>query len=437
MNNVLSFLKSLNINKSNYIIVGCSGGPDSMCLVELLFNQGYKVVCAHVNHSIREESKNEYEFVKKYMEDKNILFEGITLENKKNKNEEYYRKKRYDFYKYLADKYQTKYIFTAHHGDDLIETILMRITRGSNLKGYSGFDKIANADGYIFVKPLIYVTKSDILKYNEDNNIKYVIDKSNEQDSYTRNRYRHIVLPFLKKENQRVNEKYLQFSENILEADLYIKREIEKCLKSNYSDNSIDLNKFLLLDKFLQKKEIEYILSDLYGDNKNKLNNKHIDQLLINLNKGKNFEQNLPMNIVVKREYDYLKFNNSKKTDNYDIILKDTVLIPGFGKISQIKESNLKNNYVIRLRSSDISLPLHVRNRKNADKMYIKNLNGSKKIKSIFIDEKINPSIRDEYPIVTDDKNTILWIPGIKKSKFDIENSEKCDIILRYERKGI
>ena len=375
MNKVLSFLKSLSINKSNYIIVGCSGGPDSMCLIDLLFNHGYKVVCAHVNHSIREESKKEYEFVKKYMEDKNILFEGITLENKKNKNEEYYRKKRYDFYKSLADKYQTKYIFTAHHGDDLIETILMRITRGSNLKGYSGFDKIANADGYIFVKPLVYVTKSDILKYNEDNNIKYVIDKSNEQDSYTRNRYRHIVLPFLKKENQRVNEKYLQFSENILEADLYIKREIKKCLKSNYSDNSIDLNKFLLLDKFLQKKEIEYILSDLYGDNQNKLNNKHIDQLLINLNKGKNFEQNLPMNIVVKREYDYLKFNNSKKTDNYDIILKDSVFIPGFGKILQIKESNLKNNYVIRLRSSDISLPLHVRSRKNADKICIKNLN--------------------------------------------------------------
>ena len=92
---------------------------------------------------------------------------------------------------------------------------------------------------------------------------------------------------------------------------------------------------------------------------------------------------------------------------------------------------------MIRLRTGDISLPLHVRNRKNADKICIKNLNGSKKIKSIFIDEKINPSIRDRYPIVTDDKNTVLWITGIKKSKFDIENSEKCDIILKYERKEI
>ena len=436
MNNILLFLQSLNINKTNYIIVGCSGGPDSMFLIDLLHRNGYKIICAHVNHSIREESKDEYEFVQKYMHEKGIIFEGITLENKKNKNEEYYRNKRYEFYKSLADKYQTKYIFTAHHGDDLIETILMRISRGSNLKGYSGFRKVSYVENYIFVKPLIFITKGDIIKYNKENNIKYVIDKTNEQDTYTRNRYRHAVLPFLKKENDKIHEKYLQFSENIIEADEYINREIEKCLKNNFKDDTIDLNKFLTMDVFLQKKEIEYILSEKYGNDKNKLNNKHIEQLFINLSKNKNFEQNLPMNIVIKREYNYLKFCSNKEVVNYDIIFDDDVIIPGFGKIVFLRKSDNKSNNVLRLRSSDICLPLHVRNRKKADRICIKNLNGTKKIKSIFIDEKIDPSIRDEYPIVTDNKNTILWLPGLKKSKFDIENDEKYDIILRYERKG-
>ena len=436
MNNILLFLQSLNINKTNYIIVGCSGGPDSMFLIDLLHRNGYKIICAHVNHSIREASKDEYEFVQKYVHEKGIIFEGITLENKKNKNEEYYRNKRYEFYKSLADKYQTKYIFTAHHGDDLIETILMRISRGSTLKGYSGFRKVSYVENYIFVKPLIFITKSDIINYNRENNIKYVIDKTNEHDTYTRNRYRHAVLPFLKKENDKIHEKYLQFSENIIEADAYINREIEKCLKNNFKDDTIDLNKFLTMDVFLQKKEIECILSEKYGNDKNKLNNKHIEQLFINLGKNKNFEQNLPMNIVIKREYNYLKLCSNKEVMNYDIIFDDDVCVPGFGKIVFLRKSNNKSNNILRLRSSDICLPLHVRNRKKADRICIKNLNGTKKIKSIFIDEKIDPSIRDEYPIVTDNKNTILWIPGIKKSKFDIENDEKYDIILKYERKG-
>ena len=102
-----------------------------------------------------------------------------------------------DFYKKTADKYKTKYITTAHHGDDLIETILMRISRGSHLKGYAGFQKCYEEKGYVFIKPLIYCTKDDIKKYNEEQGIPTIHDYTNDLDVYTRNRYRHHILPFL------------------------------------------------------------------------------------------------------------------------------------------------------------------------------------------------------------------------------------------------
>jgi len=103
------------------------------------------------------------------------------------------------------------------------------------------------------------------------------------------------------------------------------------------------------------------------------------------------------------------------------------------GKIKVISDSNLKSNYVIRLNSKDLALPLRVRNRHQGDRMAIKNLGGSKKIKDILIDVKMTKEFRDDFPIVTDSKDVILWLPGVKKSKFDVETNGIYDIILSYE----
>ena len=109
MEQSLELLKSIINKTTDFIIVGCSGGPDSMCLLNLLYKNNYKIVCAHINHNIREESKEEYSFLKQYCNTYNIPFEGIELKKESN-NEYYYRKKRYDFYKKTAQKYNTKYI---------------------------------------------------------------------------------------------------------------------------------------------------------------------------------------------------------------------------------------------------------------------------------------------------------------------------------------
>ena len=151
MNDVIKFLNS-KISADDTIIVACSGGPDSMCLLNLTKSICKNIICAHVNHNVRKESILEYEYVKNFCSLNNIIFEGlnITFDNERN-FESNARKKRYDFFNELMEKYNAKYILTAHHGDDLIETILMRITRGSKLAGYIGIKKENNH----YLRPLL------------------------------------------------------------------------------------------------------------------------------------------------------------------------------------------------------------------------------------------------------------------------------------------
>lgn len=436
MEKSLELLKSVIDNKNDYLVVGISSGPDSMCLLDLLYKNKYNIICAHVNHNIREESKKEYDFLKKYCEEKNIIFEGLVLP-KSNHSESYYRKKRYDFYKSLGDKYNTKFILTAHHGDDLIETILMRINRGSNLKGYIGFSKTFNEKGYIMIKPLIYYTKDEILEYNKKNNIPYFNDRTNEEDTYTRNRYRHHILPYLKKENKDIHKKFLSFSEELIDAKNYIDTKVKEAMDENYNNQEINIDLFNKQDSYIKVKELELILSNLYGDNIDKINKKHIEKIIDLIKKNINFKMNLPCNMIVKKEYNKLVIESKKEKKSYKIEIKNEVKLDNGYIIKKVKSTTDNSNNTIRLNSKDIKLPLYVRTRLEGDKIEIKNLKGTKKIKNVFIDEKVSPSTRDEYPIVVDSNDTILWIPGLKKSKFDSDLNKKYDIILRYERKGI
>ena len=222
MKKELDFLNN-NILNNTSAVIACSGGPDSMCLLYLLnslkIEKNLQLICAHVNHKIRQESEKEAQMVQKYCKENGIIFELLEInEYKKERfSEEDARKKRYIFFNEVITKYHAKYLLTAHHGDDLIETILMRITRGSNLSGYIGIKQINDNGSYILLRPLLTTNKENILKYNNQNNIKYSIDKSNEDIRYTRNRYRKEILPFLKKENTNVHLKYLKFSRIIFE----------------------------------------------------------------------------------------------------------------------------------------------------------------------------------------------------------------------------
>lgn len=438
MKETIAYLNSL-LKDNDTIVVGLSGGPDSMCLLNILLslNKQIKIVCAHINHNIREESKEELIFIEDYCKNKNLILETTTFEKKsatQDYNELELREKRYAYFGKIINKYKAKYLFTAHHGDDLVETILMRITRGSNLKGYTGFQVETKKDNYKVIKPLIFMTKEDINLYNKENNIPYVTDKTNEEDNYTRNRYRHNVLPFLKGENKNIHLKYLKFSRELQKYYNYVDKSVTKEITNRYDKKTLDIKEFTRLDKLIQEKIIEYILDDNYIDNLYLVNDKHTNLVLNIINNPKpNIEINLPDNLRITKSYDTLKITRNKKNNNdYKIILEKETLLPNGKKITMIEDKENNSNYCIKLNSEELSLPLYVRTRKDGDKMIIKNMTSSKKIKDIYIDSKLSKEERDSWPIVVDNKGEIIWIPGIKKSKFDKAKNETYDIILWY-----
>lgn len=436
MNEVVGFIKNLKIPKDEKVIVACSSGPDSMCLLHLLHNMGLTCVCAHVNHKLRRESDEEYIFLSNYCKDNNIIFEGIELTGYVSGNYELYaRNFRYSFFKSLIDKYDAKYLFTAHHGDDLVETILMRLTRGSSLKGYTGFSKISKRDNYQIIRPLVYINKEMIEVYNNDNDIPYRMDYTNDLDDYTRNRFRHKVLPFLKEEDNLVHLRFLKYSEELRMSVDYLDTLVKENKLKVLIDNILDIDSFKELDNYMQKRIIYSILEDLYPDNLYLVNANHIEEIIKIINSRKpNSELVLPNNIRVLREYNKLYFNALiKDAKEYDYILDDEVILD-MGTIKRVDKVEDNSNYVIRLNSKDIALPLRVRNARSGDVMQIKNMKGHKKINDIFIDSKINKRLRGLYPVVLDAKDVILWLPGLKKSNFDIPINAEYDIILRYEK---
>ena len=437
MQESLTFLNK-EIQKNQNIIVACSGGPDSMALLYLTtlvrLNKNINIICAHVNHNVREESKKEALFVKEFCDKNNIIFEQMTI--KKYHNDNFHadaRKLRYDFFKKIYDKYQANYLLTAHHGDDLIETILMRIVRGSTLIGYAGFNIKSEMNNMTILRPLVFVTKSEIEKYDKEHGISYVIDNSNYKDVYTRNRYRKYILPFLKEENNQVHKKFEQFSQELFLISSFLEKEVHKYYHQVVNNNKINISLFLKCDIVIRKEILKQYLLNYYGNDIEKVTKKHVD-LLLDIINNKKVNNNIifPNKMVVVKENNFIYLTKNINKDIKRQVLKTPFVLEDNHVIKKIKESNQDSNDICRLDSKEISLPLYIRKRKPGDKMMVKNMKGHKNINDIFMEHHIHPLKRDSYPIVEDEKGNIVWIPNLKKSQFNKTKTEKYDIILKY-----
>ena len=157
---------------------------------------------------------------------------------------------------------------------------------------------------------------------------------------------------------------------------------------------------------------------------------------MINADKPNSFI-NLPNNIIALKEYNNISFKkmDDLEKENYNYVFNEELILSNKDKIIKLTKPDKTDNFYLYLDSKEITLPLIVRSIQAQDKMAVKNLKGHKKIKDILIDSKVPISIRKEIPVVTDSQNNILWLPGIKKSKFDKAKEQNYDIILKYEKK--
>ena len=440
MKSVEKFLHTkIDLNDHDTVVIGLSGGPDSMVLLHHLINYRYKkninIVCAHVNHNLRKESDSEALFVSNYCASNNVIFEmmKITEYTGNSFSEKEAREKRYNFFDEMVLKYNAKYLFTAHHGDDLMETILMRIVRGSSIKGYAGFEAVSKRGNYFIVRPLIEETKQSIMDYANINNIPYVIDASNTSDHYTRNRYRKYIISPLKNEDINVHHKFYKLSNMLLSANDFIQKETNKIYNRIYINNNLNISEYKLLDYVIQISIINNILSDTYKNNIDIITNTHTSLIYDMLNDVKpNDRIYLPLNYEFVKEYNNAYIKVLDKTFSYNYQLDDKVLLPSGKIIEIVSDSNDTTNFTTYLNKSDLKMPLYVRTRRDGDIINVKNMIGHKKINDIFINEKVPLSKRDMWPIVVDSEENVVWIPGLKKSNFDSQKTQKYDIILRY-----
>lgn len=396
------------IDKNKYVVVSDSAGVDSSVLLDILIKLNYKIVIAHINHNVRLESKDEMAYLKDYSSKLKIPFECIILDKIEKDFEESARNQRYIFFKQVAKKYNTNQIVTAHHLDDNLETILMKLTRGSNLYGYAGIKNKIIVDGYIISRPLLCVDKDMIYKYAKKNNIKYFEDYTNYETIHTRNRFRLNIVPLIKMENKNIYKSSIQYSNQLLNAFNYIRSQTMKLGK-------ITINDFNNLDEALK---YDYISLKLEENNIEQTYEKIEDIIDFLKNKSPNSYLNIGGNKIILKSYDSFKITELyKKSD-------DILFINGFGEynygnyVITFDKFIAKNSQkYIRLCYNNIVYPLMVRTRKSGD--YIKMPYGKKKLKDLFIDKKLPMELRDTIPLLFNGDESLLGIPGIIQTKQD------------------
>ena len=195
-----------------------------------------------------------------------------------------------------------------------------------------------------------------------------------------------------------------------------------------------NVDKFLECEELVQERIVARILEEVFHDDMMMISSRHMDLLFsLIFSKKKNSYLYFPNNIKVVKEYNEIRFTEKiEEIDNYEMELVDFALLPNEHYIERVIESSTNGNDVCRLDSSEVSLPLYVRTRKHGDKIALFGGSGHKKLKDIFIDSKVPQAKRELWPVVVDSKGEVIWVPGIKKSKFMKKKSEKYDIIYKY-----
>lgn len=265
------------INSNDKIVIGVSGGPDSMCLLNIMKNiknkLNFEICVAHINHMIREEASEDEKYVQEYCRKNNIDFFvkhfDVIQYAKQNKigTEEAGRNVRYKFFNEILENTESNKIAIAHNANDNAETVLMNIMRGSGISGLKGIEPIrAN-----IIRPLIDCTREQIEEYCSENKLEPRIDKTNKENKYTRNKIRNLLIPYIKENfNPNIVIGLNRLSKIASEESNYFEKitfDTYSYLVESESKNMIELNlkKFNSLDIVIKKKILLYTINKLRG----------------------------------------------------------------------------------------------------------------------------------------------------------------------------
>ena len=226
---------------------------------------------------------------------------------------------------------------------------------------------------------------------------------------------------------------FIEFSNQLQEYDRFVNNYVNECYDKIVVNNVIDINKLKKQDSLIIDKIIENYLFKIYKDNILNITNVHKKMILKLINEDKsNIEINLPNEIKIIKSYNKLYFDREENYNDYCYLFDKCLKLPNGYVIKQVDKLDDTSNFTTAFSLNEIDLPIIIRSKQNGDKIEILGLKGSKKIKDIFIDEKVDYFGRKNQPVVVSSTGEILWLPGLKKSKYDKSKQGKYDIILKY-----
>ena len=444
------------IEKNDKIVLGLSGGPDSVCLLHILTRLReeleIEIYAAHLNHQIRGmEAQKDALYVSELCEKLGVTFfiKSVDVPKYCQENglsiEEGARKLRYEMFDEIKQKTRSNKIAIGQNSNDQVETVLMRMMRGTGLQGLRGIEYIRDNE---LIRPILDIDRKEIELYCEQHNLNPRIDKTNLENIYTRNKIRLELIPYMKENfNPNVVESIFRMSNTLKDDSDYIdsvsEKEFEKTAKLEKDSTIIFLEDFTSLHKSIKVRIIRNSIKNILGDT-NFIDQKHVEDVIELESESKMDKRiDLPRGVIVYRKKGTIILT-TREIINEEIEFCYNVPNNGFIKIKEIDMiveaqtmsiERYKSKKADKLSKvfdfSKIEGGIVVRNRKPGDK--IKLHAGTKKIKDLFIDLKIPKDDRDKIPMILDEKE-VICIGDYKVSenyKIDMNTKEVLKITFK------
>jgi tRNA(Ile)-lysidine synthase len=432
---LLTVLEHQMINSGDTIVVAVSGGPDSVCLLRILFQLqrwlNTSLVVAHLNHGLRPgEDERETEFVTNVAKSLNLIVAYDKATNLPKAHcsslEENAREIRYQFLEKVSHEYRAQKVALGHNMNDQAETVLMHLLRGTGPTGLSGIPLIRQGH---FIRPLLNITREEIYAYLKQKDMPFMTDSSNLEKRYLRNKIRLELIPLLLNYQPRLIQHLSELASLCGEENQFIEGEAEKGLEMmilDSSDHSLDLSlaAFKDLSAPLQYRVVRQAIKQVKGSLR-RIDIGHIKAVVALANNPRpQIKINLPENLVVKKIYEGLRVSLGPETEtedfSYSISDRARLQIPEINQTLSIEEisgwdfslSSASPNEAF-LDLDRLQWPLRVRNFRAGDKFIPLGLNGFKKVKDVFIDNKI-PTERRRKVAILEDGSSIVWVCGIR-----------------------
>lgn len=418
------------------ILLTISGGKDSMAMLHLFVAAKYKIGVAHCNFQLRENDANNDEiFVEQTCQQLNIPFHSIKFDTltyaEKNKisTQMAARELRYQWFEEIKSSYCYDFIATAHHQNDVAETVLINLTKGTGLSGLHGIKNKINS----IIRPLLCFNSSDIQQYIHTNNISFREDKSNASTKYVRNKIRHKILPQLAEINPTVVETLNQSAQHFLAIENILAQKIEDEKKRCFSieNNLIKINIKQLQQLNPLATYLYYFLLPFH------FNFDDCEQIKLSIStstSGKKFYSNTHL-LIKDRDFLLLSKLNTPKNNSIRInSIADFNKSPIKMKASIIKNENVrfdKSKKIAYLDADKIEFPLCFRKWKKGDSFTPFGMKGKKKVSDYFIDEKFSVLQKKETWFLTDKNDAIIWIVNARtENNFRIDTNTKTILLL-------